>query len=167
MTEVAKDLKADSLTFHNLIFLDQAALSGQKPLDEELSCSSKSWEGFVIDPGIDPKELFNKITKIKEGSYKFSIDFYPNFGEDELQRYYCDLNYKPEGCKCLSPWVAAYIFPDGELRPCLNMSYSFGNMTQKPLAVLWNNQKAVTFRRALLKHRIFPVCVRCTELYRY
>ncbi len=167
LLDVAQRIKADSLTFHNLIFLDSGVLARQKPLDELLSCSSKNWEGFVFDPGIDPEELHKKIMQIKEGKYSFNVDFYPNFSITQLQRYYCDMGYQAKGSSCLSPWVCAYIFPDGEIRPCLNSSYSFGNIVKNPLAQLWNSEKAIAYRRALLRQGIFPVCARCTELYRY
>ena len=164
---VAGRIKADSLTFHNLIFLDAGVLARQKPRDVELSCSSKNWEGFVFDPSIDPEELYKKIMQVKKGKYSFSVDFYPNFGLNQLQRYYCDMGYQAKGACCLSPWVCAYIFPDGQIRPCLNSSYSFGDITKNPLAMLWNSEKAAVYRRTLLKQGIFPVCARCTELYRY
>ncbi len=28
----------------------------------------------------------------------------------------------------ISPWLVAYVFPDGEVRPCLNCNYSYGNI---------------------------------------
>ena len=142
-------------------------LARQSPIDASLECTSKNWEGFVFDPEIDPAVLYAQMRSIQGRKYDFGVDFYPNFNSTELERYYRDMRYQPEGCSCLSPWVVAYVFPDGELRPCLNSSYSFGNITQKPLAVLWNGKKAITYRAALIKHGMFPVCARCTELYRY
>ena len=61
MVDVARSLHADSLTFHNLIFLDRETLQQQKQYDDLLGNSSKSWEGFVFDPN--------------------QIDFDPNTGE--------------------------------------------------------------------------------------
>jgi radical SAM protein with 4Fe4S-binding SPASM domain len=167
LLEAAKDMQANSLTFHNLIFLNRAALDKQKPIDQALGCSSKDWEGFLFDPEINPVELYNKIQEIKERVCGFNVDFYPNFNEQELQRYYSEMDYEPEGGRCLSPWIAAYVFPDGEVRPCLNCSYSFGNVKSDKFSVLWNNAKAVNYRMTLKKHGTFTVCSRCTELYRY
>jgi radical SAM protein with 4Fe4S-binding SPASM domain len=167
LLDVARAMKANSLTFHNLIFLDKNVLARQAPVDAALGCSSKDWEGFVFDPGIDPDALYETMQRIKSRAPGFSVDFYPNFGREELRRYYRDLDYRPRGCNCVSPWIAAYVFPDGELRPCLNSSYSFGNVTEERFSSLWNNAKAVAYRRQLKKCAAFPVCVRCTELYRY
>jgi radical SAM protein with 4Fe4S-binding SPASM domain len=167
LLDVARAMKADSLTFHHLIFLNKDVLSLQSSFDELLGCSSKDWEGFVFDPEIDPDELYEKIQLIRSRAYDFSVDFYPHFSMEELRRYYRDMNYRPQGCNCASPWVAAYVFPDGEVRPCLNSSYSFGSVKTGRFSSLWNNKRAVRYRRQLKKCKAFPVCVRCTELYRY
>jgi radical SAM protein with 4Fe4S-binding SPASM domain len=167
LIDVAAAMKANSLTFHNLIFINRTVLERQSAIDASLECSSKDWEGFVFDPEIDPGILYGQMAAIQGQKYGFSVDFYPNFNLPELHRYYCEMSYEPRDCSCMSPWVVGYVLPDGELRPCLNSSYSFGNITNKPLAVLWNSNKAVTYRKTLMEQGIFPVCVRCTELYRY
>ncbi len=169
LLDVAGEAGADSLTFHNLIFLDHDALERQKVFDEMLGCGSADWEGFKFEPGIDPEALYDKIKKILALKYRFAVDFYPNFSRNALIQYYknserASLEYSE---RCVSPWMAAYIFPDGEVRPCLNSSYSYGNALSDKFTELWNGDKAVRFRRFLKQKRVFPVCARCTELYRY
>jgi radical SAM protein with 4Fe4S-binding SPASM domain len=169
---VAKRAKANSLTFHNLIFLKPGHLEEQKKIDDLLGCSSRDWEGFVFEPGIDPKKLFEKMRLVlakKRDFRDFSVDFYPNFSERSLKAYYAnqdDLSQEA-ALKCVSPWICAYVFPEGEVRPCLNCSYSFGNVKRQPFARIWNSEKAVLYRQTLKREGVFPVCRRCTELYRY
>jgi radical SAM protein with 4Fe4S-binding SPASM domain len=169
MIQVARDLGADSLTFHNLIFLDQAQMEKQKEIDSLLGSSSKDWNGFVSAPGIDSAALDRKISQIRAGSYPFAVDFYPNFSSCQRKAYYEDAGFIPTEYpfRCLSPWLVAYIFPDGSVRPCLNSTYSFGNVRSKPFIRLWNSPEALRFRRLLRQRKAFPACVRCTELYRY
>ncbi|MFH0827643.1 MAG: SPASM domain-containing protein, partial [Candidatus Omnitrophota bacterium] len=83
--------------------------------------------------------------------------------------YYLNSAYLPsaQNSRCLSPWLTAYVFPDGEVRPCLNFSYSFGNIKEEEFISTWNNARAARFRNTLKTNKIFPACVRCTELYRY
>ena len=167
---VALEASADSLTFHNLIFLDRETLETQKECDAVLGCSSDDWEGFAFEPGIDPQFLHEKMEKILSGKYPFTVDFYPNFPRHALIGYYANPKagrVLPSRKACLSPWIAAYIFPDGAVKPCLNLSYSFGNALKERFAEIWNNDKAVKFRSFLKKKRAFPACCRCTELYRY
>lgn len=169
MTEVAAEIKADSLTFHNLIFLEPEILDKQREYDTLLNCSSAEWKGFVFEPAIDPDVLYEKMKMIMSGKYSFAVDFYPNFSGEQLRRYYRQAGYGPNepGMRCLGPWLVAYIFPDGEVRPCLNLSYSFGNIKTEKFAELWNSQRAVDYRQLVKEKKIFPVCIRCTELYRY
>ena len=170
LLDVALEASADSLTFHNLIFLDRKTLERQKECDAILGCASDDWEGFAFEPEIDPEMLHKKIKKILLGKHPFSVDFYPNFPRRALIEYYGNSkarNFETPLRACLSPWIAAYIFPDGEVKPCLNFSYSFGNVLKERFTELWNNDKAVRFRSFLKKKRAFPACCRCTELFRY
>ncbi len=169
MTAVASRADASSLTFHNLIFTNKEVLERQKRIDAILDASSDDWKGFEFDPGIDPKILREKMDKILSNRYDFSVDFYPDLSRSALESYYNDTRYAPSkhGARCLSPWIAAYVFPDGEVRPCLNSAYSYGNIKDSPLVRIWTSQKAIRHRQLLKENKIFPVCARCTELYRY
>jgi len=166
---VAEEAHADSLTFHNLIFVSHEALERQKEYDTLLGCSSRDWEGFIFDPEIDAQLLYRKMRQILSGRYSFKIDFYPNFALDELMEYYRASGsiFRDKGLRCLSPWVVAYIFPDGQVKPCLNSSYSFGNVKESGFPGIWNSKEAMVFRKLLRQARMFPACQRCTELYRY
>ena len=168
---VAGDIEADSLTFHNLIFLGKGLIEKQKIYDKLLSCSSNEWEGFVFEPEIEPDALYKKINEVMvmAKGRGFTVDFYPNFSLKGLDEYYENPSYLPSEylARCLSPWMSAYIFPDGEVRPCLNLDYSYGSIKNNEFTEIWNGAAAVKYRRVLKEKNIFPVCVRCTELYRY
>ena len=169
MLEVAASTGANSLTFHNLIFAPCELLEGQKAIDDELKASSQAWQGFNFVPEIDPEALYEKINLIRTKKYPFDVDFFPNFSRHGLIEYYLNPRYMPREypARCLSPWLTAYIFPDGEVRPCLNSTFSFGNIKQTTFIKAWNSLEAQRFRKLLRKNKVFPLCVRCTELYRY
>ena len=169
LIEVSRLVQADSLTFHHLIFITRALKEKQDEVDRRLGCESSGWEGFIFESEIVPQVLYEKIKKIRQGRYKFNIDFYPNFAQPALWHYYTNERYAPEGYsqRCLSPWVVAYVFPVGEVRPCLNSNFSFGNIKTAGFMQAWNSPQAARYRQELKKDGIFPACVRCTELYRY
>jgi len=169
LLEVVKDVGADSLTFHNLIFLGRDLIEKQKFYDKLLGCSSSNWDGFVFKPEIEPEVLYSKIREIMTQKHRFMIDFYPNFSLKGLKEYYENPAYLPSEypAKCLSPWITAYIFPNGEILPCLNFDYSYGNVKSDNFLRVWNGDSAIRYRRMIKDKGIFPVCVRCTELYRY
>lgn len=166
---MADELDVNSVTFHNLIFLGSDLIEKQAIADKELDANSENWKGFVFEPGIDPQKLFEQIEKIKENKHKFDVDFYPNFSKQGIQEYYDNPSFKPSeySASCKSPWVTAYIFNDGQVRPCLNSSYSFGSVYDDSFTDVWNSDKAIKYRKLLKQNGIFPACVRCTELYRY
>lgn len=115
MIEVAEDIGANSLTYHNLIFVNQDLIEKQKVYDHQLKCSSDNWKGFVFAPEIDSDILYDKMQLILNRKYSFSVDFYPNLSRDGLKDYYNNPSYLPDEYpkRCLSPWVCAYVFPDG------------------------------------------------------
>lgn len=176
MLDVAGEIEANSLTFHNLIFLKDDLIKKQKEFDKLLNCSSLDWEGFVFAPDIDVlilsdkmEEIKKKVSKMRDEGSGLTVDFYPNFSKKGLCEYYQNPLFLPReySPRCVSPWITAYVFPDGEIRPCLNFDYSFGNIKKDNFTQIWNSGQAKEFRKTLRKNKIFPVCIRCTELYRY
>ena len=113
MIEIARGLRADSLTFHNLIFTNKEILEKQKRFDDILGSSSEDWRGFDFDPGVDPDVVRDEMDRMLGGRYPFGVDFYPNLSRSALRSYYRDPAFVPREyrARCLSPWIAAYIFP--------------------------------------------------------
>ncbi len=169
VTETAREVNAASVTYHNLIFLREETLVEQRLVDETLGSSSEAWEGFVLDPEIDPDALDAELQEILAKRYPFGVDVYPNLSGDGLVEYYRRPTEVPGEypARCISPWIVAYVFPDGEVRPCLNFSYSYGNIKGSGFSEVWNGEGAVRFRNILRESKMFPACTRCTELYRY
>ena len=169
LLDVAQKAQANSLTFHHLVFLTKDLMEKQKPFDKLLTCSSRDWEGFIFEPGIDPQKLYKKLEEILRLKHRFCVDYYPNFSKKMIEEYYKNPDYLPSEYppRCVSPWICAYIFPNVDVRPCLNCTYSFGNIREAEFLKIWNSPKAILYRKTLKKEGIFPVCRRCTELYRY
>jgi radical SAM protein with 4Fe4S-binding SPASM domain len=128
-----------------------------------------NWKGFIFEHGLDIPKLVEKINAIKKIKTDCFVNFYPNFSDEEILDYYKNPNYVPKSYKprCISPWIVSYVFTDGEVRPCLNLSYSFGNIREKSIKEIWNSPEAQNYRKALKSKQIFPACRRCTELFRY
>ncbi|MHB9154211.1 MAG: radical SAM protein [Endomicrobiales bacterium] len=171
LLDVARAVKANSLTFHHLIFLTGEIYARQEQHLANVLPGTRSpaWKGFVFEPGVDPARLVEKVRALKKISSGLFVNFYPNFSDEEILDYYRNPQYLPKSYapRCVSPWIVAYVFPDGEVRPCLNVDYSFGNLRNAPLRAIWNSEKAQAYRRALKGGKIFPACIRCTELFRY
>ncbi|MFH1996224.1 MAG: radical SAM protein [Candidatus Omnitrophota bacterium] len=172
MIDAARSFEANSLNFHHLVFVDQAMLDAHEKVFYPLfQCSSDDWKGFLLSgvEKIDTKKLSACIADVKSRRAEFLINVYPNLTPGETAEYYADPARIPAGYarRCLSPWMVAYVFPDGNIRPCLNFSYSPGNVRDDSFTGVWNNAEYKKFRSALKKRGVFPACSRCTELYRY
>ena len=170
LLKVGEELEVDSLTYHHLIFLsEEIYIRQEKEFQRDFGCGSLEWKGFVFSPEIDVEILIKKIDEIKRMKKSFSVDFYPAFKDEEIKEYYNNPEFKSKTYSdyCLSPWIVAYIFPDGNVKPCLNLDYIFGNVKEEDFLSIWNGERAVNFRRRLKKIKAYPACFRCTEFYRY
>lgn len=168
----AEEMSASSITFHHLIFLSKEIYSRHDRIFQDyFSCSSPDWEGFVREqtPDIDPKKLIQMLKKVRSLKTDVDVSVYPNLTDSEIVKYYSSFDFDPESYKkrCISPWMVAYIFPDGSVRPCQSLNYSIGNIRDESFKQLWNGDAATQFRQTLKKDKCFPVCTRCTEFYRY
>lgn len=168
----AEEMGASSITFHHLIFIGKDIYARHDELfQNNFSCSSTDWLGFLRDklPDIDPEILISKIKDIKATKRYLDISFYPNLTDNEIRRYYTNFDFLPDSYRkrCLSPWMVAYIFPDGSIGPCLSLNYSIGNIKESKFTDIWNGEAALKFRKMLKEEKYFPVCPRCTEFYRF
>ena len=69
--------------------------------------------------------------------------------------------------RCLRMWQSAVITTDGELLPCCfdkNADFSYGNLNKYSVKELWNNDKALLFRKTVLSSRkSIDMCQNCSE----
>jgi radical SAM protein with 4Fe4S-binding SPASM domain len=163
---------AQTITFHHLIFIDQRAFDETERITQAaLACGSPDWAGFIMDelPRIDPELIIEQKRVIEQGKTAVPAFFYPNFPDDEIRAYYGSFSFLPFSYKqrCLSPWMVAYVMPDGSVKPCLSLGYVMGNLHEASFKEIWNGERAMQFRRLLKERRYFPVCPRCTEFSRF
>jgi MoaA/NifB/PqqE/SkfB family radical SAM enzyme len=168
----AARFKANTITFHHLIFTDQGAFDETERVTQAaLAFGSPDWAGFIQDalPHIDPERIIEQKRMIEGKKSAVSAFFYPNFTEDEIRAYYSSFSFLPSSYKrrCLSPWMVAYVLPDGRVKPCLSLGYAMGDLHATPFKEIWNGERAVQFRRLLKERGYFPVCPRCTEFSRF
>ena len=172
IVEQAARFGAETITFHHLIFIDQGAFEKtERILQSAFNCGSPDWAGFIRDelPGIDPDFIIRQKQMIEQGKNSVPAFFYPNLTDEEIRDYYTAFSFLPNSYKkrCLSPWMVAYVLPDGSVKPCLSLGYEMGNLQDASFREIWNGERAVMFRRLLKENGYFPVCTRCTEFSRF
>ncbi|MBC8488344.1 MAG: radical SAM protein [Bacteroidetes bacterium] len=170
--KVAEDVNAKTITFHHLIFIGKEQyLEHDKLFNEFYGTSCVDWSGFIWEglPAMDPAKIIREVRRLERGNFQTSVHFYPNLPDKEIKLYYSNFDFVPKSYKprCMSPWMVAYVMPSGEVRPCYLFNYSLGNIKEKPFTQIWNNAQYKRFRRLTKREKIYPVCARCTELYRF
>lgn len=168
----AREVGGASITFHHLIFMHRNDLDqGNEILRTHFNSHCADMAGFVREtlPEIDPEYLVKKIREIQSRDWGFDVSFYPNYTDEEILRYYRNYEFTADSYKprCQSPWNVAYVLPDGEVRPCQSLNFSAGNVREHTFRDIWNNDNLCKFRRLVKECGKFPVCSRCTELYRF
>jgi len=169
--ETAERIGADAVTFHHLIFTsDGVCANNSRVFKEEFGLDCRDWVGFARDtlPDIDVEYLIDKLHDLKRRESAVDVSVYPNFTDEEIRTYYSTFEFVPKSYKprCLSPWMTVYIFPNGDVKPCLDACYVAGNIMKDRFADIWNNDRFKRYRSVLKKHKYFPACTRCTEFYR-
>lgn len=170
--EIGERIGADGVTFHHPSFISQDVYAQHNRIfSSYFGAGSSDWAGFVRNrlPLIEVDLLLKKMRLIKMSPHNIDVFFYPNFSDEEVGKYYTDFNFSSDTYKrrCLSPWMVVYIFPDGSVRPCEELGFSTGNIKERSFKGIWNNDSYRHFRRVVKGEKVFPVCSKCTELYRF
>jgi radical SAM protein with 4Fe4S-binding SPASM domain len=76
-------------------------------------------------------------------------------------------DFPTDPSECLKPWASLYIEPDGEVRPCCNLSPVYGNLFEKSFFELWNGEEAKRLRSQMLAKTPPRLCVNCYEFNRH
>ena len=169
--DIAGTIGADAVTFHHLIFQSEKICGNNSSFfKKEFGLNCMDWIGFARDtlPDIDADYLIRKLHELREKPAPVSVSVYPNYTDEEIRRYYNSFEFVSESyaARCLSPWMTVYIFPNGDVKPCLDICYVAGNILKNRFRDIWNNEALKKYRSILKKNGHFPACTRCTEFYR-
>lgn len=112
------------------------------------------------------------IQKIKENLEKVSnickkeAFVFPCLNNNEIKNYYLDkdLNSIRPYLTCTTPWLNAFISPDGNVSNCIGNQ--IGNLKENNFWSLWNNEKANRIRTALCHSGSFDFCKKCCNFYK-
>jgi len=172
LVPIAEKLGADSLTVHHLIFYDRATYDRHNEFFKgAFGTLCYDWEGFVVDrlPDIDPGRVIEIKDALLGAEPRLPVSFHPNLTDAEIREWYGGFAFTPRSYsgRCKSPWMTAYVFPDGGVRPFHSMNFVAGNIRESSFREIWNNESYRRYRRTVKRCGAFPICSRCTELYRF
>ncbi len=115
--------------------------------------------------GIDGDKLSEILKKCHSMHSKYPIITVPVIEPSKIGEYYSN----PESVvrsRCPIPWSQVNINYNGDVHFCADYpDYVLGNIKDEKFFKIYNNKRAVKFRRELKKaeHGIFPGCLRCYQ----
>lgn len=167
IVQVAGELGVDgAVIYYSWFTNNRVGRAHTKVFQKRFGIKPKAWRGYLFNHDVDTIALKDSLRRIRSAHHPFPILFIPDLRDDQLERYYRNpadfMGYGP----CISPWTTVEIMPDGDIATCRDYpDFITGNILCAPLKEIWNGERYVAFRRALLEEGgTFPICARCCGL---
>ena len=157
----AVQIGAVEIHFDHLFFWTEEMTRTHEGLfGKEIPCAPAGTDGLER---LDPREVHAAVEKVRRRAYPLRIRVLPDLSLEETVTYYETPARFVKSNRCLRPWAGVYVQPNGDVSPCLN--YVAGNVKERPLPEIWNDERFRRFRRMLREHKAFPACSRCCGLF--
>lgn len=163
MVDVAEQLGVDAIGLNHLMYSTPEEVAETVRLIGAPDASAIAT--FVTsDPGLDIAVVRQKVAALEEKCRRKNVlfDFRPKVHPQLIDNYYTP-GARLEG-RCLYPFLHARVSFSGKVYFCPFIRIEVGDLTQSSLEEVWNNEKYVSMRRALVENGIFPVCRRCCKV---
>jgi MoaA/NifB/PqqE/SkfB family radical SAM enzyme len=157
--KLANELGVDEVNFGHLMFYPSEIEEDHRKFTEETGIGSSFIQGKRLKKPIRAnvvklKEFIKRAKKISQVPVSITQ------GDVDIERYYSN-EYPSMNSRCMTPWYSVIIQPNGDVSSC--SEFTVGNIKDRPLLKLWNDEKLVEFRRMKKKKERIPVCFRCGE----
>jgi MoaA/NifB/PqqE/SkfB family radical SAM enzyme len=163
MVDVAEELGVDAIGLNHLMFSTPEEVAETVRLIGAPDASVIAT--FVTrDPGLDVSRVREKVAALADKCKRRNVlfDFRPKVHPQLMENYYTP-GAKLDG-RCLYPFLHARVSFSGKMYFCPFIRVEVGDLTQSTLEEIWNGERYVQMRKALVENGIFPVCRRCCKV---
>lgn len=136
-------------------------------MKERLGVDAFTWKSYATDFSKETASQFaDAVRSIKKEKWPFEYLIVPHLRDTDLEAYYLEptelFGYK----KCPAPFLMIDVMPNGDVTTCRDfIDVKVGNILEKPLLDIWNDEPFVAFRRLLIENGgTLPQCSRCCGL---
>ena len=163
MVDVAEQLGVDAIGLNHLMYSTPEEVQETVRLIGAPDASAIAT--FVTrDPGLDIEIVRKKVAALEEKCRRRNVlfDFRPKVHPQLIDNY-----YTPGAAlagRCLYPFLHARVSFSGKVYFCPFIRIEVGDLTKSSLEEIWNGDRYVNMRRALVENGIFPVCRRCCKV---
>jgi MoaA/NifB/PqqE/SkfB family radical SAM enzyme len=164
MADTAEHAGADILQISHQWFSDaQTSTAYSRWASEHLGLQSSHIGTFETGAAtaVDGAVLYDQIRATRRRA-RLPVRVVPDLSREDTVTYYSGMTAVANR-RCVSPWYAILIKPNGDAVPCID--YVVGNVTGAPFRCIWNSQKMRLFRRKLREQQYFPGCTRCCGFF--
>ena len=114
-------------------------------------------------------EKYHEMVRISQQSNTCPPMMMPELHtKEEINTYYKDHSETFGYNQCVSIYMTMEIDSNGDVSLCRDYhDYIIGNIRRDSVAKMWNNEKAVRFRKSISTDGLMPVCRRCCGLMGY
>jgi Fe-coproporphyrin III synthase len=166
MVDVAEELGVDAIGLNHLMYStpDEVAET-VRLIDPSGGTPESAIATFVTeDPGLDIERVRAQVAALGDKCRAKNVlfDFRPKVHPQLVDNYYTP-GAKLAG-RCLYPFLHARVSFSGKVYFCPFIRVEVGDLTQSSLEEVWNGEKYVSMRKALVENGIFPVCRRCCKV---
>jgi radical SAM protein with 4Fe4S-binding SPASM domain len=166
--EIGKTINPDLMVVYLSWFMsEKMGLEHTKILEKHLGITPYTWKSYITKfSKSDAKAFKEGIMNIKKKKWPFEYMIIPNIKEKDLEDYYLKPDMFFGYAKCVAPFIMVDIMPNGDVVTCRDyIDVVVGNINEKPLLEIWNDEKFVRWRKLLIDHKgKLPQCSRCCGL---
>jgi MoaA/NifB/PqqE/SkfB family radical SAM enzyme len=166
MVDVAGELGVDAIGLNHLMYSTPEEVAETVRLIDPTGATDASVIATFVtpDPGLDVERVRTKVAALEAKCRRKNVlfDFRPKVHPQLVDNYYTP-GAKLDG-RCLYPFLHARVSFSGKVYFCPFIRVEVGDLTKSSLEEIWNSEKYVTMRKALVENGIFPVCRRCCKV---
>lgn len=166
MVDVAGELGVDAIGLNHLMYSTPEEVAETVRLIDPTGATDASVIATFVtpDPGLDVERVRTKVAALEAKCRRKNVlfDFRPKVHPQLIDNYYTP-GAKLDG-RCLYPFLHARVSFSGKVYFCPFIRVEVGDLTTSSLEDIWNSEKYVTMRKALVENGIFPVCRRCCKV---
>ena len=163
MVDVADELGVDAIGLNHLMYSTPEEVAETVRL---IGAPDASVIATYVtpDPGLDIDLVRTKVAALQEKCRQKNVlfDYRPKVHPQLIDNYYTP-GARLEG-RCLYPFLHARVSFSGKVYFCPFIRVEVGDLTHSTLEEVWNGDRYVSMRRALVENGIFPVCRRCCKV---
>jgi len=166
--DVGEELGVDLMLLYYAWFTtEEIGHRHEAVMQQRLGITPKAWKGYLWSfAEIDPGSVVESVRQIRSKKYSFPYLLIPDLEYADIPRYYQEPANTFGYERCVYPWMATDIMPNGDVAPCRDYpDYVVGNIKEGSLLNVWNSERYRKFRTALkAEGGLFPICARCCGL---